>query len=136
MADFHKSKEDSCFTSAIPNSERLHPVGTPLFDSEMPEAGSPDIQDVQGVLSFSNKYRKEALEKACESALSSGKVTYTTIKNTIAAFAEELGKNGYNVRLNEERNKGAFIMGSEASDINTLLSRSKTLAGNWKEGDQ
>ena len=48
----------------------------------------------QGVLSFSGKYSKEALEKACESALSSGKVTYTTIKNTIAAFAEELGKNG------------------------------------------
>ena len=48
MADFHKSKEDSCFTSAIPNSERLHPVGTPLFDSEMPEAGSPDIPDVSG----------------------------------------------------------------------------------------
>ena len=63
-------------------------------------------------------------------------MTYTTIKNTIAAFAEELGKNGYNVRLNEERNKGAFVMGSEASDINTLLSRSKTLAGSRKEGDQ
>lgn len=90
----------------------------------------------QGVLSFSGKYSKEALEKACESALSSSKVTYTTIKNTIAAFAEELGKNGYNVRLNEERNKGAFVMGSEASDINTLLSRSKTLAGSRKEGDQ
>ena len=76
------------------------------------------------------------MEKACESALDSGKVTYTTIKNTISAFAEELGKNGYNTRLNEERNKGAFVMGSEASDINTLLSRSKTLAGGRKEGDQ
>ena len=90
----------------------------------------------QGVLSFSGKYSKEALEKACESALSSSKVTYTTIKNTIAAFAEELGKNGYNTRLNEERTKGAFVMGSEASDINTLRSRSKTLAGGRKEGDQ
>ena len=88
----------------------------------------------QGVLSFSNKYSKEALEKSCESALSSGKVTYTTIKNTIAAVAEELGKNGYNSHLNDERNKGAFVMGSEASDINTLLSRSETLAGSRKEG--
>ena len=90
----------------------------------------------QGGLSFSNRYSKEALEMACESALSSGKVTYTTIKNTIAAFAEELGKNGYNTKLNNERNKGAFIMSSEASDINTLLSRSKTLASSRKEGDQ
>lgn len=30
----------------------------------------------QGVLSFSNKYSKEAVEKRCESALSSGKVSY------------------------------------------------------------
>ena len=90
----------------------------------------------QGILSFSGKYSKEALEMACESALSNGKVTYTTIKNTIAAFAEELGKNGYNTRLNDERNKGAFVMSNAASDINTLLSRSKTLAGSRKEGDQ
>lgn len=62
------------------------------------------------------------------------KVTYTTIKNTIAAVAEELGKNGYNSHLNDERNKDAFVMGSEASDINTLLSRSETLAGGRKEG--
>ena len=61
-------------------------------------------------------------------------MTYTTIKNTISAVAEELGKNGYNSHLNDERNKGAFVMGSEASDINTLLSRSETLAGSRKEG--
>ena len=84
-------------------------------DSEVPEAGSPNVPDVPG-------------------RLSSGKVTYTTIKNTIAAVAEELGKNGYNSHLNDERNKGAFVMGSEASDINTLLSRSETLAGSRKEG--
>jgi hypothetical protein len=48
--------------------------------------------------------------------------------------AEELGKNGYNSHPNDERNKGAFVMGSEASDINTLLSRSETLAGSRKEG--
>ncbi len=88
----------------------------------------------QGVLSFSNKYSKEALERTCESALSNDKVTYTTIKNTIAAFAEELGKNGYNSRINDERNKGAFVMDSEASEISTLLSRSETLAGSRKEG--
>ena len=66
--------------------------------------------------------------------MSNDKVTYTTIKNTIAAFAEELGKNGYNSRINDERNKGAFVMDSEASEISTLLSRSETLAGSRKEG--
>lgn len=90
----------------------------------------------QGVLGFSSKYGNEALEKASDSALNSGKVTYTTIKNTITAFAEELGKNEYNARLNNVRNKGAFVMSSEASDINTLLSRSKTLVVGRKEGDK
>ena len=87
----------------------------------------------QGVLSFSKKYSKEALERCCQSALSTGKVTYTTIKNTIPAFAEELGSKGYNTHINEERNKGAFIMGSEASDIETLLLRSEHLAAARKE---
>ena len=87
----------------------------------------------QGILSFSKKYSKLALEKCCQSALSSGKVTYTTIKNTIPVFAEELGKDGYNTRINEERNKGAFVMDSGASDIETLLSRSRDLAESRKE---
>ena len=65
--------------------------------------------------------------------MNTGKVTYTTIKNTIPAFAEELGSKGYNTHINEERNKGAFIMGSEASDIETLLSRSEHLAAARKE---
>ena len=30
--------------------------------------------------------------------------------------------------MNEERNKGAFVMSAEAADINTLLSRSRSLA--------
>ena len=87
----------------------------------------------QGVLSFSGKYSKQALENCCRSALNTGKVTYTTIKNTIPVFAEELGKEGYNTRINEERNKGAFVMGTEASDIETLLSRSRELAESRKE---
>jgi hypothetical protein len=36
--------------------------------------------------------------------------------------------------MNEERNKGAFVMGSEAMDINTLLTRSQPLAKSKGKG--
>ena len=89
----------------------------------------------QGILSFSRKYSREALEYCCKSALSTGKVNYTTIKNTLPVFAEEMGKAGYNTAANDEKNKGAFVRGSEASDIETLLTRSKDLAAGRKDGD-
>ena len=57
-----------------------------------------------------------------------GKTTYTFVKTTIPVVAEELGSTGYNTAMNEERNKGAFVMSAEAADINTLLSRSQSLA--------
>ncbi len=82
----------------------------------------------QGVLSFSRKYSRRALEETCRQALELGKTTYTFIKNTIQVVADELGTAGYNTALNDERNKGAFVMSAEASDINTLLSRSQSLA--------
>lgn len=91
----------------------------------------------QGVLSFTKKYSKQALEETCRQALELGKTTYTTIKNTIPVVANGLGAAGYNAAMNEERNKGAFVMGSEAMDINTLLSRSQTLAkSKGKGGDK
>lgn len=89
----------------------------------------------QGVLSFSRKYSKQALEETCRQALELGKTTYTFIKNTIPVVADELGATGYNTTANDERNKGAFVMGSDAMDINTLLSRSQKLAkSNGKGG--
>ena len=90
----------------------------------------------QGVLSFSRKYSKQALEETCRQALESGKTTYTFIKNTIPVIAEELGAAGYNTAVNNERNKGAFVMGAEAMDINTLLSRSQSLAQNKGKGGE
>jgi len=81
-----------------------------------------------GVLSFSKKYSKQALEETCRQSLELGKVTYTFIKNTIPVVADDLGAAGYNTDMNDERNKGAFVMGADATDINTLLSRSQNLA--------
>lgn len=88
----------------------------------------------QGVLSFTRKYSKQALEETCRQALELGKTTYTTIKNTIPVVADELGAAGYNTAVNEERNKGGFVMGADAIDINTLLSRSRTLAQSKGKG--
>lgn len=80
-----------------------------------------------GVLGFTKKYSKQALEECCSRAISLNKVTYTFIKNSIPAVAEELGISGFNTEENDERNEGAFIMDDEASDTETLLSRSQKL---------
>ena len=88
----------------------------------------------QGVLSFSKKYSKQALEETCRQALELGKTTYTFIKNTIPVVADNLGAAGYNTTANDERNKGAFVMGADATDINTLLSRSQSLAQSKGKG--
>ena len=87
-----------------------------------------------GVLSFSKKYSKQALEETCRQALELGKTTYTFIKNTIPAIADDLGPAGYNTAANDERNKGAFVMGADVMDINTLLSRSQSLAQSKGKG--
>lgn len=62
--------------------------------------------------------------------IESNHISYTFIKNSIAAVAEDIGAKGYNTKLNEERNKGAFILDSHAGDISTLLSKSSRLAEN------
>ena len=56
------------------------------------------------------------------------KTTYTYIKNTIGAVAEELGAEGYNTDKNKKRNEGSYIMDSSYSDMEKLLNRSRTLA--------
>lgn len=89
-----------------------------------------------GILSFTKKYSRLALEDCCRMALDSGHVSYTFIKNTIASIAEDIGSAGYNTKLNEERNKGAFVMSPHAGDIDNLLSKSSRLAATQrKEAD-
>lgn len=91
----------------------------------------------QGVLSFTRKYSEQALEEACRQALELNKVNYTFIKNSIPVVAETLGAEGYNTGLNDERNRGAFVMDSRAMELDRLLSRSQNLAKrNGKGGDK
>lgn len=81
-----------------------------------------------GILNYTKKYSKLALEDCCRLAIEQNHITYTFIKNTIASVAEDIGSAGFNTKLNEERNKGAFVMDAHAGDIDNLLSRSSQLA--------
>lgn len=90
-----------------------------------------------GVLNYTKKYSKLALEDSCRLAIEQNRISYTFIKNTIPTVAEDIGSAGFNTKINEERNKGAFVMDSHAGDIDNLLSRSSRLAaGSRKEADK
>ena len=82
-----------------------------------------------GILNFTKKYSKLALEDCCKTAVETNHISYSFIKNSIAAVADEIGTAGFNTKVNEERNKGAFIMNPHAGDIERLLSKSSMLAG-------
>ena len=86
-----------------------------------------------GILNFTKKYSKQTLEECCNRALQMNKATYSFIKNTIAAVAEEIGTSGFNTKINEERNKGAFVMGQQYMDVDALLARSRDLADKANE---
>lgn len=81
-----------------------------------------------GVLNFSRRYSKTTLEECCRRALDLDRINYTFIKNSIPSVAEELGDEAKHRRENELRNQGAYVMSSKASDVETLLSRSQSLA--------
>ncbi len=88
-----------------------------------------------GVLNYTKKYSKLALEDCCKIAIEQNHISYTFIKNTIQTVAEDIGSAGYNTKLNEERNKGGFVMDSHAGDIDNLLSRSSRLAADSRKED-
>ena len=57
------------------------------------------------------------------------KQKYTFIKNTIPVVAEDLCRAGYNdTSTGNDTRHGGFVMSSEATDLNSLLSRSQRLA--------
>lgn len=86
-----------------------------------------------GVVSFGSKYGKPVLEECCRRAIDCGKTTYTFIKNTIPAVADEMGAE---VRRGgtAPAEKGGYVMNSDATDIDRLLSRSKELADRQRGG--
>ena len=87
-----------------------------------------------GVLSFAKKYSKPSLEECCRQALELNKTTYTFIKNSIPTIAAELMTDADRRRINDEKNKGAYVMGSDASDLNLLLAKSQHLLEESQEG--
>lgn len=89
-----------------------------------------------GVLNFTKKYSKLALEDCSKMAIETNHISYTFIKNSIATVAEEIGSAGFNTKLNDERNKGAFVMSSHAGDIDHLLSKSSKLAEKEADNDK
>ncbi|MBR6266848.1 MAG: IS21 family transposase [Selenomonadaceae bacterium] len=89
-----------------------------------------------GILYFANKYSKSILEECCSQALDLNKVTYTFIKNSIPAIAAERMSDRDRRKLNDEKNKGAYVMGPEASDLSRLLAKSQALADEAQKGGE
>ena len=85
-----------------------------------------------GIIGFAKKYSKEALEECCRQAIAAGKVNYTSIKNSIPAVAEDYITPDNKLKINDERNKGGYIMPSGVIDVDTLLSKSKNLVAKGK----
>ena len=81
-----------------------------------------------GILNFAKKYSKQTLEECSRQALELNRVTYTFIKNSIPAIAAEMMTDDDRRRINDQKNKGAYVMSADASDINKLLAKSKALA--------
>lgn len=87
-----------------------------------------------GVLGFSKKYGKKVLEECCRQALELNKATYTFVKNAIPTVAAEIDTGAEVARINEDKNKGAYIMNPSASDIHRLLAKSQSLVDQMKRG--
>ena len=82
-----------------------------------------------GILGYKDRYSRKALEECCTRAMELNRPNYSYIKNTIAAVAEELGVSPAQTRKRGNlQEKGGIPRPSRASEINTLLSRSKNLA--------
>ena len=81
-----------------------------------------------GILNYSKKYGNHVLEECCRQAIAANKISYTYIKNSIPAIAEDICTPQERSRINEERNRSGFVMGSDAMDVSNLLSKSLKLA--------
>ena len=88
-----------------------------------------------GIIGFAKKYSREALEECCRQAVKAGKPNYTFIKNSIPVVAEDFVTPDNRMKINANRNKGAYIMSAEAMDVDNLLSKSRNLASKRKEAE-
>ena len=88
-----------------------------------------------GIIGFAKKYSREALEECCRQAIKAGKPNYTFIKNSIPVVAEDFVAPDNRMKINANRNKGAYIMSAEAMDVDNLLSKSRNLASKRKEAE-
>ena len=88
-----------------------------------------------GVINFGGRYGKPVLEECCRRAIDCGKTTYTFIKNTISAVADEMGTR---IRRGAATptEKGGYAMSPDAATIDRLLSRSRELADRQRGGGQ
>ena len=77
---------------------------------------------------------REKYKECCRQAVELNKATYTFIKNSIPAVAAETMTDADRRRINAEKNKGAYVMGSEASSLDRLLERSRQLLEESGEG--
>ena len=92
------------------------------------------IGSVLAYLDLLRSIGKKVLEECCGQALELNKVTYTFIKNSIAALAEELMENADIVHRNEDKNKGAYVMSPLSADISHLLAKSQSLVEQAQKG--
>ena len=87
-----------------------------------------------GILNFAKKYSKQSLEECCKQAVELNKTTYTFIKNSIPSIAQETMTDADRRKINDEKNKGAYVMSSDASDLNRLLAKSRMLMKEPEDG--
>ena len=88
-----------------------------------------------GILGYKDKYGKKALEECCHRALEVNRPYYSYIKNTISAVSEELGITPSTSSKDTVTERGGIPRPSRASDINTLLSKSKSLLDKDNPGE-
>jgi len=90
----------------------------------------------KGVLEFAKKYNKKTLEECCRQAIEFNRTTYTFIKNSIPSIAAETITEADKRRINDPKNKGAYVMDADASDINHLLAKSRALVEEQQQGGE
>ena len=105
-------------------------------DPQIQTIRSTDLSYVSGYSELYKEVHNKTLEECYKQAIALNKQKYTFIKNTIAVVADDLGEAGYHhpTSAKKEPVRGGYVMPPESSSIDTLLSRSKALADQIREG--